>query len=66
MDSQLKKVIKEAEKRGWVLQRTGKHYIYKHENGGTVTVSKTASTQGAFQAVKRDFKNEERKWTEDG
>lgn len=64
MNSEMKKIIKEAIKRGWYLHRTGKHYMYKHEKGGAVTVSKSASTQGAFQAVKRDFKNEERKWEE--
>lgn len=62
MDGEMKKIIKEAKKRGWYLHRTGKHYIYKHVNGGIVTISKSASSQGAFQAVKRDFKNEERKW----
>ncbi len=62
MDGEMKKIIKEAKKRGWYLHRTGKHYIYKHERGGAVTVSKSASTKGAFQAVKRDFNNEERKW----
>jgi len=62
MDNEIKKIIKAAKKRGWYLHRIGKHYIYKHDNGGTVTVSKSASTQGAFQAIKRDFNNEEKKW----
>jgi len=62
MDSEIKKIIKKYEKYGWYLHREGKHYIYKNPRGGTVTVSKSASTQGAFKAIERDFKSQEREW----
>lgn len=63
MDKKVKEMVKEYEKNGWFLSRkNGKHYIYKHKNGGTVTISGSSSDKNAFWSVRRHFKKEERKW----
>jgi len=64
INREVKKVVKKYESNGWYLDRIGKHYIYKHPKGGCVTVSSTASDQNAFKKIERDFKNEERKWSD--
>ena len=43
LSKNLKKAIKPFLDRGWYLSRIGKHYIFKHNLGGTVTVSRTSS-----------------------
>jgi len=57
---QLKKILKEAEQRGWYLSRKARHYIYKHKKGGCVTVSKTPSEVRALRDIKHDFIKQER------
>lgn len=64
MDKNLKKLIKEYEDRGWYLERKKKHYIYKHPDGGVVSVSSTVSDVNMRWGVRKDFKNEERKMRE--
>jgi len=51
----LRKIIKPFLNNGWIFLRNGKHYFFKHENGNTVTVSKTASDERAFKNIKNDF-----------
>ncbi len=60
MDNETKKVIKEYEKKGWYLYRKNKHLIYKHPDGGTVTISGTVSNRNNHWCIKRHFNKEER------
>lgn len=63
IDKEISKVIKDAENRGWFLERKGsRHYIYKHEKGGCVTVSMTPSDTRAWKNIKKDFSNQEIKY----
>lgn len=64
MDQKVKKLIKKYLKRGWFLYRIGKHHIYKHKDGGCVTISSSASNQNAIRCIERDFKTEERRMNE--
>lgn len=57
----LRKLIKPFLRNGWEFVRIGKHYFFKHKNGGTVTVSKTASDVRAFKKIKADFMREQKK-----
>lgn len=61
MNREVKKLVRKYEENGWFLDRVGKHYIYKHENGGCVTISKTVSDHRAIKNIEKDFINEERK-----
>jgi predicted RNA binding protein YcfA (HicA-like mRNA interferase family) len=61
MNREIRKIVKKYEKRGWYLDRIGKHYVYKHKEGGCVTVSSTASDQNAFKSIERDFISESKK-----
>jgi len=54
------KVLKEAIGRGWYLHRHTKHEIYKHEKGGCVTVSKTASERRDWLEIKSHFLQQEK------
>ncbi len=56
----MKQVIKKAKERGWYLHRSKKHYIFKHDKGGIVSVSKTNSERRAWLEVKKDFMHQER------
>jgi len=60
MSSEIQKVLKEAEDRGWYLQRKKKHYVYKHPRGGCVTVSKTLSEPRSWKDAKQNFLRQER------
>ena len=51
----LRKLIKPYLSKGWCFLRSGKHYFFKHDNGNTVTVSKTASDFRAFMKIEKDF-----------
>lgn len=55
-DKDLRKLIKPfIDNEGWVFERIGKHYFFKHPKGGTVTVSKTASDRNAYRKIEKDF-----------
>lgn len=54
----LKKLIKPFLENGWELIRISKHYFFKHKNGNTVTVSKSASDVRAFKKIEADFRRE--------
>jgi len=60
MDRKTKELVKEYEDKGWYLHRTGKHLIYKHKDGGTVTISGTTSDRNDHWNIKRYFRKEER------
>ncbi len=60
MDKNIKKIVDFFVLRGWFHHRTGKHYIYKHPKGGTVTISRTASRRNYLKDVKNNFLREER------
>lgn len=55
----VKKILKDAKKRGWYLYRERNHYIFKHDKGGLVAVSKTNSERRAWLEVKKDFIHQE-------
>jgi predicted RNA binding protein YcfA (HicA-like mRNA interferase family) len=57
MNKDIKKVLKQAKKQGWELHRKNKHYIYKHKNGGVVTVSGTTANQHTIKNIRKDFIN---------
>jgi predicted RNA binding protein YcfA (HicA-like mRNA interferase family) len=57
---ELAKILKRAKQRGWYLSREVRHCIYKHKNGGCVTVSKTPSKDRALKGIENDFIREER------
>lgn len=59
MRKEKEQVIKEAEERGWFLQRQKKHFVYKHKKGGCVTVSKTESNRRCCKEVVKDFLHQE-------
>lgn len=61
MDKDLRKMIKPFLDDGWEFLRINKHYFFKHKNGGTVTVSKTASDVRAYIKIKKDFEREGKK-----
>lgn len=58
LSKNLKKAIKPFLDKGWYLSRIGKHYIFKHNLGGTVAVSRTSSDRLFLQRVVRDFERE--------
>lgn len=58
LPKELKKTINPFLEKGWYLSRIGKHYIFKHNLGGTVTVSKTSSDRSFLKSVARDFERE--------
>jgi predicted RNA binding protein YcfA (HicA-like mRNA interferase family) len=60
MDKRLKKLIKYYVSLGWYLDRKGKHLIYKHPKGGTVTISGSTSDVNTYWSVRRHFKKEMR------
>lgn len=60
MKKEKERVIKEAKKRGWFLQRQKRHYIYKHAKGGCVTISKTESEFRSWREIRKDFIHQER------
>lgn len=62
MEKRLKKLIKEKEQIGWYLDRKGKHLVYKHPKGGTVTIATTSSDTNMFWSVRRHFKKAESNW----
>ena len=62
MQKEKAKVIKEAKQRGWFLHRQSRHEIYKHKNGGCVTVSKTESKERVWKEVEKDFIHQEQKY----
>jgi predicted RNA binding protein YcfA (HicA-like mRNA interferase family) len=55
----IKSVIKEAKKRGWYLERSKNHLIFKHEKGGIVTVPKTGSDIRNCHEVRKNFDRQE-------
>lgn len=54
--NELKKLLREAEMRGWVFDTGGKHIKGKHPNGQRATVSVSPSDHRALQNIKRDLK----------
>lgn len=62
----MKQVIKEAKDRGWYIQRSKKHHIFKHEKGGFVTVSKSNSERRAWLEAKKDFIHQEKLYNHTG
>lgn len=61
MNREIRKIVKKYEQYGWYLDRIGKHHVYKHPEGGCVTVSSTASDVNAFRSIERDFLSESAK-----
>lgn len=66
LNKDVERVVKEALARGWFLDRIGKHFVYKHPEGGCVTVSKSPSDVKAWRKIEKDFINEEIKHSSKG
>jgi len=58
MNNKLDKVLSNARANGWYIHRVGKHTIWKHPNGGTVTTSKSPSCHRAIANIKKDFERQ--------
>jgi predicted RNA binding protein YcfA (HicA-like mRNA interferase family) len=58
MKKELRKIINPYLKQGWRLVRNNNHMVFKHENGGVVTVSRSASTERAAREIEQDFRRE--------
>ena len=55
----LKKILKEAECRGWVFKRGRNHIKGKHRSGRTATISVTPSDNRVILNIKRDLRVED-------
>jgi predicted RNA binding protein YcfA (HicA-like mRNA interferase family) len=57
----IKRIIKQAKKDGWRLQRQGKHEVYIHEiTRKTVTVSTTSNNINTWKRIQGDFRRNSR------
>lgn len=60
MYKELRKVVKAAEKRGWVLGPGGKHHKLTHSSGRKISVSMSPSDKNAHLSLEREIKRVER------
>lgn len=52
----LRKLLRDAETRGWVFSRGTRHIKGKHPNGQTATISVSPSDHRALKNIERDLK----------
>lgn len=55
-NKQLKEILRNAEKEGWVFERRKRHIFGKHPNGQTATISVSPSDWRVTRNIERDLK----------
>ena len=63
MNSEIKKMIKDIGKRGWVVTQGRKHYRANHPKGGLIFFSATPSCYHAIENIKAQIRKIENEHT---